>query len=261
MSDSTEPVLLIERKEHILILTMNRPSAANAVNPELAHAVDDALDMAEQDDDVYAVILTGAGDRVFCGGLDLKHLAAHGSKDCIFPGRGFAGLTERYFSKPLICAVNGFALGGGTELALACDLIVAAEHAKFGLPEIKRGIFAAAGGPIRLMRSLPKAAAMEILLTGDPVTAQRALEIGMINRVVPYEQLMDEAVAMAERVICNAPLSVRGTKELAYKSYGLSIEEAFRISDDVSARIRVTEDAKEGPRAFAEKRPPVWKGR
>ena len=261
INDTTEAALLIERRGRILILTLNRPSAGNSLNPELAQSLDAALEMAEKDADIYAVILTGAGNRIFCGGVDLKHLALYGSKGIFIEGRGLAGLTERFFSKPLICAVNGYAMGGGTELALACDLIVASENAKFGLPEIKRGVYAVGGGPIRLMRAIPKAAAMELLLTGDALTAQRALEIGLINRVFPCEQLLEEAVAMAERIICNAPLAVIATKELAYKSAGLSLEEAFRLNGEITARISATEDAREGPRAFAEKRAPVWKGR
>ncbi len=261
MNEQTEPVLLTERRGSTLILSINRPSAGNSVNPALAKSIDDALTMAEADDSVACVILTAAGNRFFCSGMDLKHLAAHGMEGTTFPGSGFAGLTEREFCKPLICAVNGYALGGGTELALCCDLIIAAEHAQFGLPEVKRGIIAATGGPIRLMRAIPRAAAMEILLTGDAVSARRALELGLINRVVPAERLLDEALAMAERITVNAPLSVRGTKEIACKTYGLSIEDAFVVSKGISARIGATEDAREGPRAFAEKRPPVWKGR
>ena len=261
MSEQTEPVLLTERRGDILILTINRPSAGNSVNPELAKGIDDALTLAEGDDTIHCVILTAADRKIFCSGMDLKHLALHGMEGTTFPGRGFAGLTERDFPKPLICAVNGYALGGGTELALCCDLIIASEHAKFGLPEVKRGIIAATGGPIRLMRAIPRAAAMELLLTGDAISAPRALQLGLINKVVPADQLLDEAVAMAERICCNAPLSVRGTKEIAIKTYGLSIEDAFVISKEISGRIGKTEDAKEGPRAFAEKRPPVWKGK
>ena len=261
MNSENEPVLLTERRGDILILTINRPSAGNSVNPELAKSLDDALNYAEEDDGVHCVILTAADKKIFCSGMDLKYLALHGTEGTVFPGHGFAGLTERDFPKPLICAVNGYALGGGTELALCCDLIIASEHAKFGLPEVKRGIIAAMGGPIRLMRAIPRAAAMELLLTGDAISASRALELGLINRVVPSEQLLDEAVAMAERICCNAPLSVRGTKEIALKTYGLSIEDAFKVSKQISARVGATEDAKEGPRAFAEKRPPVWKGR
>ena len=261
MNPQAEPVLLTERRGDILILTINRPSAGNSVNPELARSIDEALNLAEADSGIHCVILTAADKKIFCAGMDLKHLALHGMEGTVFPGHGFAGLTERDFPKPLICAVNGYALGGGTELALCCDLIIAAEHATFGLPEVKRGIIAATGGPFRLMRAIPRAAAMEIMLTGEAISAQRALELGLINRVVPAERLLDEAIAMAERITVNAPLSVQGTKEIACKTYGLSIEDAFKVSKQISARIGATEDAREGPRAFAEKRAPVWKGR
>lgn len=261
MDEIIESAVVTERREHILIITLNRPAAGNSVNPEVAQLLNEALNLAEVDDEIYAVILTGAGNKIFCGGMDLKHMAAHGAEGVVIPGNGFAGLTERYFSKPLIAAVNGFALGGGTEFALACDLVIAAEHAKFGLPEVKRGILAGAGGPLRLVRAVPKAVAMEIMLTGDHITAQRALEIGLVNKVVSYDDLMDEAIAMAERIVCNAPLSVRGAKELAYRSYGLPIAKAFEISNEIAIRVGSSEDALEGPRAFAEKRVPQWKGR
>ncbi len=261
MSEQTESVLLTERRGNILILTMNRPDAGNSINADLAGSLEAALNKAEEDPEVHCVILTGSGTKIFSGGMDLKYMALHGGEGVTFPGHGFAGITERTFSKPMICAVNGFAMGGGTEMALSCDLIIASENAKFGLPEVKRGIIAAAGGPLRIMRAVPKAIAMEILLTGDAVPAARALEVGLINRVVPAEQLMDEAIAMAERIICNAPLSVQATKQLAYQSYGIPLDEAFQLSNEISLRIFATEDAKEGPLAFAQKRAPVWKGR
>ncbi len=261
MSEELEKVVLTERRGRILIVTLNRPEAGNSINPAVASQLDEALNMAEADSEVYAVILTGAGSKIFCGGMDLKHMAKHGAEGVVIDGHGFAGLTERFFSKPLICAVNGFALGGGTEFALACDIVIAADHAKFGLPEVKRGILAGAGGPIRLIRAVPKAIALEIMMTGDHITAQRALEIGLVNAVVPYDQLMDEAIKMAERIVCNAPLSVRGAKELAYKSYDMDLKKAFELNVVIGTRVGMSEDAIEGPRAFAEKRAPQWKGR
>lgn len=260
-TEVTEPAVLVERKGKVMIITLNRPSAGNSVNPDVAYGLENALNIAEADPDVYVVILTGAGPKIFCGGMDLKHLSKYGNKGVLIEGHGFAGFAERWFSKPIICAVNGSAMGGGTEFALACDLIVAADHAKFGLPEVKRGILAGAGGPIRLMRSVPKAIAMEMLLTGDAITAQRALEVGMINRVVPYEELMDAAMALAERIIVNAPIPVRGAKELAYKSFNMDMDDAFALSHKIKNRVYQSEDSAEGPRAFAEKRPAVWKNR
>lgn len=256
-----EPAVLVERKGKVMIVTLNRPKAGNSINPDVTYGLENALNMAEADPEVFAVILTGAGEKIFCGGMDLKHLAQFGNKGVLVEGHGFAGFAERWFSKPLICAVNGSAMGGGTEFALGCDLIVAAEHAKFGLPEVKRGILAAAGGPIRLMRSVPRAIALEMLMTGDPISAQRALEVGMINQVVPSDQLMEAALALAERVCANAPIAVRGAKELAYRSFNMDMDDAFALNLAIKERVYQSEDSKEGPRAFAEKREAVWQNR
>lgn len=261
INEVQEPAVLVERTGKVMIITLNRPAAGNSVNPDVAYGIENALNLAEADPDVYVVILTGAGPKIFCGGMDLKHLSQFGNKGVLIEGHGFAGFAERWFSKPLICAVNGSAMGGGTEFALACDIIIAADHAKFGLPEVKRGILAAAGGPIRLMRSVPKAVAMEMLLTGDAIGAQRAMEIGMINNVVPYDELMTTALAMADRIIANAPISVKGAKELAYKSFNMDMEDAFELSLKIKNRVNQSNDSKEGPKAFAEKRPAVWKNR
>ena len=256
-----EPAVLVERKGKVMVITLNRPKAGNSVNPDVTYGLENALNLAEADPDVYVVILTGAGEKIFCGGMDLKHMAQFGNKGVNIEGHGFAGFAERWFSKPLICAVNGSAMGGGTEFALACDIIVAADHAKFGLPEVKRGILAAAGGPIRLMRSVPRAIAMEMLFTGDPITAQRAYEVGMVNQVVPREELMNAAMTMAERIIANGPIPVKGAKELAYKSYNMDMDDAFALSLKIKNRVYTSDDSKEGPKAFAEKRAPVWKNR
>ena len=256
-----EPVVLYETRGHVAIITLNRPKAGNSVNPDLAQALDAALNAADADDNIFAAVLTAAGEKIFCAGADLKYMAQHGAEAMRVEGHGFAGLIERWFSKPLICAVNGAAFGGGCEMALACDLIVAAEHARFGQPEVKRGILAAGGGPIRLMRSVPRAIALELLFTGAGISAQRALEIGLINRVVPAEQLMDAALALAEEIAANAPIALRGTKELAYKSVDMELSEAFALSNQIRDRVKQSEDSKEGPRAFAEKRDPVWKNR
>lgn len=254
-------VLLVEQKGKILILTLNRPQAGNSINPDIALGIENALNMAEVNPEIFVVILTGAGDKIFCGGMDLKHLAQFGNKGVLFEGHGFAGIAERYFSKPIICAVNGSAMGGGTEFALACDMVVAAEHAKFGLPEVKRGILAAAGGPIRLARTVPLKIAAEMIITGDSITAQRAHEIGLVNKVVPYAKLMEEALALAERVVANAPVAVQAGKELMYKSMDMSMNEAFDLNLKLKNKVYQSEDSKEGPRAFAEKRAPQWIGR
>ena len=256
-----EPAVLTEKRGKVLLITLNRPKAGNSINPDLAWGLENALNMAEADPEVSAVILTGAGNKIFCGGMDLKYLAKYGNQGVYINDHGVGGFIERWFSKPIICAVNGAAMGGGCEFALACDLIVASETARFGQPEVKRGILAAGGGPIRLMRSIPKAMALEMLLTGDPISAQRALELGLINAVAPADKLLDTAMELAERVIVNAPIAVKGTKELAYKSWNMDVDEAFDLSGRIRDRIYKSEDSKEGPRAFAEKRAPVWKNR
>lgn len=255
------PAVLTEIRDNVMIITLNRPKAGNSVNPDLAYGLEDALNMAEANPQIYAVILTGAGNKIFCGGMDLKYLAQYGNQGVYVGEHGLAGFIERWFSKPIICAVNGAAMGGGCEFALACDLIVASENAIFGQPEVKRGILAAGGGPIRLMRSIPKAIALEMLFTGEPISAHRALEIGLVNQVVPGHELMEAALALAARITCNAPIAVKGTKELAYKSYSMDTKEAFELSGKIRDRIYKSEDSKEGPRAFAEKRAPVWKNR
>lgn len=267
MPDAPNAAVRVDRRDHVLIATINRPEARNAVNAAVHVGLGEALETAEQDPDIWVVILTGAGEQAFCAGADLKALA-RGER--IIPDNktqsawGFAGVVRHPISKPLIAAVNGFALGGGTELALACDLVVAAEHARFGLPEVKRGILAAAGGAFRLVQQLPPKLAMEYLLTGDPFTAEKAVELGFVNRVVPLDQLMDAALDLAGRIIVNAPLSVQASKRIAM---GIS---AGRIADDDACwevnkceaiLVMKSEDAREGPRAFAEKRPPIWKAR
>lgn len=259
--EGKEGPVLTCRRGHIMIVTISREHAANSVDPETAFLLDSALNEAEEDDSVYAVILTGAGSKFFCTGQDLKCLSSGNSKGCAIPGHGWAGITERVFPKPLLAAVNGYALGGGTEIALACDMIVASENASFGLPEVKRGIFAAGGGPIRLAHAVSKAAAMELLLTGDAISAERALQLGLINYVVPARELLERTILLAEKIAANAPLSLRYTKQLYSKAQCSSPEEAFATSKLIKKIVFSSSDAKEGPRAFAEKRQPVWTGR
>lgn len=258
-------VIQIERSGHILTLRINRPEARNAIDLATAIAIGEALDQADQDIDVRVVIVTGAGEQAFCAGADLKALAAG---QPIIPAdarasRGFAGLVSHSIAKPLIAAVNGFALGGGTEIALACDLVVASETASFGLPEVKRGIMAAAGGAFRLVQQLPRKIAMEMLLTGDAISAQRALELGLVNAVVPQAEVMGRAIALAERIAVNAPLSVQASKRVA-RGWQEELSEAecerWRLSRREMAKLLRSRDAQEGPRAFAEKRAPTWQG-
>ena len=263
---ATSPVL-VERRGHVLIATINRPEARNAINAAVHVGLGLALEEAEDDPEVRALVLTGAGDQAFCAGADLKALARGEAilpRDPVQLAWGFAGVVAHPISKPMIAAVGGFALGGGTELALACDLVVAAETAQFGLPEVKRGLVAAAGGAFRLIQQLPHKVAMEIMLTGEPFSAQRALELGFVNRVVPREQVLEAALALAEAIARNAPLSVQASKRIAVGMVGGAVpadQPRWALNDAESAIVRRSEDAREGPLAFAEKRAPVWKAR
>lgn len=267
MSDTASPAVLLERRGHILIATINRPEARNAVNAAVHVGLGDALERAEKDSEIRVVILTGAGDQAFCAGADLKALS-RGERlepeDKAQRRWGFAGVVQHPISKPVIAAVNGFALGGGTELALYADLVVAADHAQFGLPEVKRGLFAAAGGAFRIVQQLPQKLAMEVLLVGEPFSAARALELGFVNRVVPLADLMASALELAEKIAANAPLSVQGSKRIARGIHEGQIDndKAFWESNRREAKVVMTsEDAREGPLAFAEKRAPQWEAR
>ena len=263
----TDTTILTTRHGHILIVTINRPEARNAVNAAVHIGIGTALEEAETDSEIRAVVITGAGDKSFCAGADLVALSRGES---LYPGDpaqqawGFAGMVSHPISKPIIAAVNGFAFGGGCEIALMSDIIVAADHAQFGLPEVKVGLFAAAGGAFRLAQQLPKKLAMEYMLTGDPIPAARAAEFGLVNHVVPLADLLPTAIALAEKIAGNAPLSVQASKRVA-----LGIDEG-RIAADApfwehNTRERGvlmrSEDAREGPLAFAEKRKPQWKAR
>ncbi|MCU1482791.1 MAG: enoyl-CoA hydratase [Subtercola sp.] len=255
-----------EQRGHVLIVTLNRPEARNAVNLDLTMGVGVALDLAETDADTWVVIITGAGDRAFCAGADLKAVAAGEltGLDERLKRWGFAGFVSHAISKPTIAAVNGFALGGGTELVLASDLAVAAESATFGLPEVKRGLIAGAGGSFRLPRQIMPKVAMEAILTGAPLSAQRALELGLINRVVPADQLLETALALAEVICQNAPLAVQASKRIALgiTDQHISAEDGDweRTTIEGSALMK-SDDSREGMRAFAEKREPKWQGK
>jgi crotonobetainyl-CoA hydratase len=255
--------VLEERVGHTLVVTMNRPEALNAVNLALTLGVGDALDRAERARDIWVVVLTGTG-RAFSAGADLKALAAGISifpEDPVRAAWGFAGFARHYISKPTIAAVNGFALGGGTEIALAADLIVAAEQASFGLPEVRRGIFAGGGGVFRLPRQIPKKVAMELIMTGEPFTAGRAYELGLVNQVVPAEELMPAALRLAERICAAAPLSVQASKRIANGLIdgGLPAEDQdWSQTSSESAGLMAAADRQEGLSAFVEKRAPQW---
>ncbi|MCE4265790.1 enoyl-CoA hydratase [Rhodococcus sp. ACPA4] len=265
MSETNEPAVLVERVGNVMVITINRPSARNAVNSAVSAGVGGALDEAAADPDVRAIVLTGAGEKSFCAGADLKAISR--GESVYAPNNrewGFAGFVNKYTDKPTIAAVNGTALGGGTELAMSADLIVAAENATFGLPEVKRGLIAGAGGVFRLPEQMPQRLAMEMIFTGDPISAARALEVGLINQVVPEGQVVSAAVELAQRIAVNAPLSVQASKRVAYGVVdSIRVEEADRwvLSAAEWDQLATSEDSKEGPRAFAEKREPVWKAR
>jgi crotonobetainyl-CoA hydratase len=261
------PVVRTQRHGHVLLVTMNRPEVRNAVDLAVTVALGDALEEAERERDVWAVVLTGAGDKAFCAGVDLKAVARGESVLPAEPERaawGFAGYVSHHIGKPTIAAVNGFALGGGTEIALASDLVVAADSASFGLPEVRRGIFAGAGGLFRLPAQIPKKVAMEMILTGEPITAQRAFELGLVNRVVPQDQVVDAALDLAGKITANAPLAVQASKRVAngIRDGGVAAEAGpWELSRAEALVLRQTADAAEGPRAFAEKRGPRWEAR
>jgi enoyl-CoA hydratase len=248
-----------ERRDGVGIIRLNRPEAKNAVNDEVSAAVEAALDEYESDDEIRAVIVTGTGD-VFSAGADLKMVAkGEGFKIATKRG-GFGGITTREYSKPLIAAVNGPALAGGFEIVLACDLVVAADDARFGLPEVKRGLYAAAGGPFRLVRRIPLATATEIVLTGDPIDATRAHTLGLVNRLAPKDRVMEEALALAATISANGPVAVRKSLQMLREAGDLSETEAWQRSNEIALEVFGTKDAIEGATAFAEKRPPQWTG-
>lgn len=259
------PPALVELRGHVMIVTLNRPKALNAVNAAMTRAVADALERADNDREIRALIITGSGQRAFCAGADLKAVAR--GAQLTPPGYerfGFAGYVAHFIRKPTIAAVNGFALGGGTEIALASDLVIAAESAAFGLPEVTRGIFAAAGGAFRLPQQLPWKIGLELLFTGDPIDAATAQRHGLVNRVVPDEQVLPTAIALAQRIAQNAPLSVQASKQLAYGALDDRLpgeDDRWAQNNAVTEWLMSSEDAKEGPLAFAEKRQPVWQGR
>jgi len=266
-SPSAPPCVLVTREDHIMLITINRPEARNSVNIDVHMGIGTALEEAEQDPHIRAVIITGAGDQAFCAGADLKALA-RGEKllpaDPVSNAWGFAGYVRHPISKPTIAAVNGFALGGGTEIVLASDLAVAADAANFGLPEVKRGIYAGAGGAFRLIEQMPKKLAMEFMLTGEPFTARRALELGFINAVVAPGEVVGAAFTLAKRICANAPLSVQASKRIALGIIDrrVSAEDSkWQLSAIEGDQLMRSEDAKEGPRAFAEKRIPQWQAR
>jgi crotonobetainyl-CoA hydratase len=253
--------VLRERHGNVEVLTINRPEARNAINGAVSTAMAAAMDELAEDPDCWVVVITGSGDKAFSAGMDLKAFSSGEGGSIMGASGGFAGLTRRDFPKPTIAAVNGSALAGGFEIMLSCDLVVAAEHATFGIPEAKRGLIAGAGGLIRMPKRLPMAVALELAMTGDSIDAQRAHALGLVNKVVPAARLVDEALDLAGRIAANAPLAVRYSKSVMKRAAELPEEEGWAVNNEAVGVVFTSADAMEGPVAFAEKRAPKWQGK
>ncbi len=253
-----QPAVVTERRDNVLVITLNRPEARNAVNLALAQGIADALDALDADDGLSVGVLTGAGGG-FCAGMDLKAFVT-GERPWV-GDRGFAGIVQRASRKPLIAAIEGFAVAGGLEVALACDLIVAAEGARLGIPEVKRSLVAAGGALLRLPQRVPYGLAMELALTGDPITAERGEQLGIVNRLAPQGGALDAALELAAAISRNAPLALAATKEVLQRQRDWDEDEFWAKQGEITSPVFGSEDAREGAVAFSEKRDPVWKGR
>jgi enoyl-CoA hydratase len=256
--NAEQPAVLTERRDNVLVITLNRPEARNAVNLALAEGIAAGLDELDSADDLSVGVITGAGG-FFCAGMDLKAFVT-GERPWV-GDRGFAGIVQRASRKPLIAAIEGFAVAGGLEVALACDLIVAAAGAKLGTPEVKRSLVAAGGALLRLPQRMPYGLAMELALTGDNITAERAAELGLVNRVSEPGGALDAALELAATISKNAPLALAATKEVLQRQRDWSEEEFWAKQGEITGPVFGSEDAREGATAFSEKREPVWKGR
>jgi enoyl-CoA hydratase len=257
-SHADAPAVLTERRENVLLITLNRPEARNAVNLAMAEGIASALDELDDDSSLSVGVLTGAG-KGFCAGMDLKAFVSGGRP--WVGDRGFAGIVRRASRKPLIAAIEGFAVAGGLEVALACDLIVASRGAKLGIPEVKRSLVAAGGALLRLPKRIPYHLAMELALTGDPITAERAFEVGLVNRLADAGEAADVAVELAQQIAANAPLALIASKRILEEQSDWSRGQMWEAQSAISEPVFNSEDAREGATAFAEKRAPVWRGR
>jgi enoyl-CoA hydratase len=250
--------VLVERRGGVQIITINRPEAKNALNEAVAIGIAAAVDELEESDDLHVGVLTGAGGT-FCAGMDLKAFL-RGESPTV-GDRGLGGITQAPPRKPLIGAVEGWAVAGGFELLLACDMVVAAETAKFGVPEVKRALVAGAGAALLLPQRIPQAIALELLLTGDPISAERAAELGLVNRLTAEGGALDGAVALATTISANGPLAVAVTKQIARSASDWTQTEGWGKQNELMEPVFISADAREGATAFAEKRPPIWTGR
>src|SRR6476646_8863351 len=250
----------LERRGHIALVTLNRPDARNAISPEVSQAMAAVLDEIEADPALRAVVLTGAGE-VFSAGADLKVVAQGRGMEIARGKGGFAGIVTRDFPKPVIAAVNGPALAGGFEIVLSCDLVVAADTSRFGIPEAQRGLMAAAGGLIRLPKRVPLAVALEMAMTGDPIDASRALALGLVNRVVAAGEVLDVACSIADRIGENSPIAVRLSRQLVREAAEMPEADGWRRTNELAVQVFASGDAVEGATAFAEKRKPVWQSK
>jgi enoyl-CoA hydratase len=258
MSDETSPVVLTERLGNVLLITLNRPEVRNAVNAALAAGVAGALQELDDDPSLSVGVLTGTGG-FFCAGMDLGAFVKGESP--WFGDRGFAGIAQRASRKPLIAAIEGFAVAGGMEIALACDLIVAAKGAKMGIPEVTRSLVAAGGALLRMPRRMPYHVVMELALTGDPLPAERFHELGLVNRITEPGGAVDGALELAGRLAKNGPLALIASKEILQQQFDWSTEEMWEKQGAITGPVFGSEDAKEGASAFKEKREPAWQGR
>ncbi len=254
----------VDQRGDIRIIRINRPEARNALNAAVISGIGSGIEEADRDPDIRAVIITGTGDRAFCAGMDLRNFAQGAESPPSAAQNAAASAYQRFIregaAKPVIAAANATAVAGGFELLLACDMVVAAENAQFGLPEVKRALFPAGGG-VFLSRRIPLAVAYELTLTGDTISADRALSLGLINQVVPQTEVLEAAVALAQRVTSNGPLAVQAIKQLVHAAANLPPAQVWAMQADLHPKVFGSEDAREGATAFIERRQPVWKGR
>ncbi len=264
MTSSTTETITVTRQGRVALIALNRPEAMNAINVQMRTELRETLELLRRDAEIGAVVLTGAGDKAFSAGMDLREFAKANVDVPIAEMKRYRwehGEGIAAFDKPIIAAVNGLAIGGGVELVLLCDLTFAAEEATFAFGEIKRGLMPGNGGTQRLSRRVGTARALDMILTGRTVSAQEALTIGLIEYVVPKEALLERAVTLAELMAANAPVALRTAKAAVHRGADMALADGLRLEQDLASFLYTTEDAKEGPRAFLEKRTPVWKGR